>query len=229
MDDKNLALKFFLSKIGLKSKQYKEEDILDIQQIHHGFTNKSFLFITKDQNKFQVRLGGSNDVVNRNNEAQIIKALNDGFYLFLDKDGNAIKKWIEGDKPNFQSFNKKKLLKLLVNEIKRVHAIDISKSSIIKHDYFVFWKKAKLEEKHAKKYQELYEKYKDLPLVLSHNDINPNNMIYNKSQKRIYLIDFEWGRINNAYWDYANFFRESNLKLKYFDYLISLDNTLEVE
>ncbi|MDE5553293.1 MAG: hypothetical protein K2I67_01985, partial [Malacoplasma sp.] len=25
----------------------------------------------------------------------------------------------------------------------------------------------------------------------------------------------------------ANFFRESNLKLKYFDYLISLDNTLD--
>lgn len=227
MDDKETAIKFFVSKVGLKARQYTQNDIVDIQQIHHGFTNKSFLFTTNDQNKFQVRLGGSNDVVDRNNEAKIIKTLKNDFYIFLDKKGNAIKRWIDGDKPNFNCFGKKKLLRLLANEIKKMHAIDISKSTIIKHNYFVFWDKAKLEKKHAKKYQELCKKYQKLPLVLSHNDINPSNMIYNKFQKKIYLIDFEWGRLNNAYWDYANFFRESNLKLKYFDYLISFDKTID--
>lgn len=231
LDDKEIAIRLFVTatKNGIKCNKYSKEDILDIQQIHHGFTNKSFLFTTKDNCKFQVRLGGSNDVVDRRNEALIIKLVDNGNYIHLDQYGNAVKKWIDGEKPSFSGFNKKKLLKLLSDEIKKMHEIDIKNSNIIRHDYFAFWNKAILEPKHADKYKQLFEKYKNLPLVLSHNDINPNNMLYNKDEDKIYLIDFEWGRINNAYWDYANFFRESNLKLKYFDYMISFDKSLDLK
>lgn len=205
----------------LLNTNYKRENILRIKQIHHGFTNISFLFKTNDKNKYQVRLGGSNDVVNRKNEFNILSTIKDNNYIFIDKDGNAIKKWINGYTPKF-IFNKKKLLKLLTLEIIKLHDINIEKSKIIKHDYYSFFNQTIFfDEIDKDMYLKLVKKYEKLDLVLSHNDINPKNMIYNPKTQKIILIDFEWGRLNNKYWDIANFFRETNLKIKWLNYMLS--------
>lgn len=218
----NKAINLFL-----KNTNYKKEDILKIIQIHSGFTNVSFMFKTNDKNKYQVRIGGSNYIVNRKNEFNILSAINDKNYIFIDEDGNAIKKWINGYTPKFIFF-KKKLLNLLTIEIIKLHNIDLKNFEIIKHDYFVFFDKTLFFDNFDKEmYVKLVNKYKDLDLVLSHNDINPKNMIYNPKFKKITLIDFEWGRINNKYWDVANFFRETNLNIKFLNYMLSIYKELD--
>lgn len=206
---------------------YSENDILKIKEIHHGYTNLSFLFVTKDKKKFQIRLGQNNEIVNRDNEINIINLLPYNYYLYMDKKGNAIKEWLEGINPKF-IFNKKRIIKLLSDEIIKLHKINIKDAKLIKHDYFEYYKQSfeKSFPQYCKKYKEILNKHKNLKQVLSHNDINPMNFLYNRKDKKIILIDFEWARINNEYFDVANFFRETNLSCKWLEFMcnkMSLD------
>jgi thiamine kinase-like enzyme len=52
----------------------------------------------------------------------------------------------------------------------------------------------------------------NMPLVLSHNDLSADNLLYTKDHKVVF-IDYEWARLNNEYWDVANFIREVDLPL----------------
>jgi thiamine kinase-like enzyme len=72
--------------------------------------------------------------------------------------------------------------------------------------------------KHKQAYLQLIENYKDLPLVLSHNDLSADNLIYT-NQHQVIFIDYEWSRLNNVYWDVANFIREVNLPIVAIKYL----------
>lgn len=208
-----------------KNTSYKREDILKIKEIHKGYTNLSFLFILKDKTKLQIRLGQNNKIVNRKNEITIINALPEKLFLYVDENGNAIKKWIIGYNPKF-IFKKKKLLSLFCDEIKKLHALKINNLNILKHNYLEFFdEKIKNEYVvYSQKYFELINKYKDLPLIFSHNDTNPWNIIYSWKESKIYLIDFEWSRINNDYWDYVNFFRETSLNIKWLKYMCDYVN-----
>lgn len=216
------AVDFFI-----KNTNIKLEQIHQVKKIHHGFTNLSYVFVLKNKDKYQVRLAQNNDIVNRKNEYNFIKAIGEKSYIYIDDEGNAIKKWIMGKPPKF-IFNKKLLLKLLMLEIKKIHEISVENNDILKHDYFVFFEKTKfINEIDKEIYLKLVDKYKTLKLTLSHNDINPNNIIYNSKNKKLFLIDFEWGRINNEYWDLANFFRETNLSLKWLEYMLSFFDGLK--
>ncbi|WP_412032051.1 choline kinase [Malacoplasma muris] len=220
----NKAIEFFI-----EHTKYKKEDILHLKQIHHGFTNLSYLLVTTDNKKYQVRFGGSNDVVSRKNEYAILKAIKEENYLYIDEEGNAIKKWIEGKPPVF-FWNKKKKLKLLVEQIIKMHSIKFNDSNLIKHDYLFFFNKAIFQNNLDKElYLKLIDKYKNLELILSHNDLNPKNMIYDSKKSKMYLIDFEWGRINNKYWDIANFYRETNLSTKWLKYMVDLYKGLDFQ
>lgn len=213
----------------LKNTRYHQNQIVEIKKIHHGFTNESYLFIINDQNKFQVRLAGCNEIVSRENERLILNTINDTNYIYYDDKGNSIKKWIIGKHPNFL-FNKKTILSLLSKEIKKLHSINVMNSKIIKHDYLEFFNQSSkyIKRKDLNIYIELINKYQNLELVLSHNDINPHNMLYNKKNNKVYLIDYEWGRLNNKYWDIANFFRETNLNIKWLKYLVNEYGDLDI-
>jgi thiamine kinase-like enzyme len=82
----------------------------------------------------------------------------------------------------------------------------------LKHDYFDCIDKAKLPTKHKETYVRLIKEYLKMPLVLSHNDLSADNLIYTSNNKVIF-IDYEWARLNNEYWDIANFIREVDLPL----------------
>jgi thiamine kinase-like enzyme len=62
-----------------------------------------------------------------------------------------------------------------------------------------------------------------MPLVLSHNDLSADNLIYTPNHQVIF-IDYEWARMNNVYWDVANFIREVNLSLGKIKLLCKLMN-----
>ncbi len=206
MDNKVTAISLFVNHTN-----YIAEDILDINQIHNGFTNISFLIITKNKQKFQIRIGGSNHVVNRKNEERVLKAIhNDTFIYYDNKNGNAIKKWIDGVNPKFEELDDV-FLESLALAIRNLHNTNIKDTNIIMHDPFCFINKAVMGNNHVTTYRKLLDKYSYLPLVLSHNDINTRNLIYNNN--KVFLIDFEWSRINNEYWDLANFIREEKLPM----------------
>lgn len=216
----NLAIEIFVN-----NTKYLKQDIIKIKKLHKGYTNISFLFKTKDKNKFQVRLGHNNDIVDRKNELEIIKLLPYDYYCYIDEKGNAIKKWVDGKNPKL-FINKKKVIDALLLEIIKIHSIDITNSNILVHDYEEFIDDFILQNYkiYINKYREILKKYNLEKLFFSHNDINVCNFLYNKKNSSVTLIDFEWSRINNQYWDYANFYRETNLKKKWLVYISKKTN-----
>ncbi len=208
----------------INNTKYEESDIKFLKKVHKGFTNESFFLFTKDKKKWQVRFTGLNDVVKRENENEVLKIIENNNYIYYDNDGNSIREWIEGKNLSL-FFNKKTKLKLLCEEINKLHSIEFSKcKNIILNDYLIYMDKTKNLQKEIKeKYIYLINKYKDLEKVISHNDLSPANIIY--KNKKIIFIDYEWARINDNYFDIANFIRESNLSLKWLYFFSNnLDN-----
>lgn len=223
MNDINKAIELFL-----KHTNFENKDIHKIKNIHLGYTNKSFLFILKNKEKYQVRIAKNNDIIDRSVEQKILPFIKNNVFVYMDKQGNAIKKWINGYNPKF-IFNKKKLFYELISSIMELHNTNINKIEIAKHDYFEYCDNStkQLYPDWFKLYETLLKKYEGLDFVFSHNDINPLNMIYEKKTKKIILIDYEWSRINYRYFDLANFFRETNFKIKWLQFLCSLYKGLE--
>jgi thiamine kinase-like enzyme len=56
--------------------------------------------------------------------------------------------------------------------------------------------------------------------------LNSDNLLLSKP-KEIIFIDYEWGRLNNKYWDIANFIRESNLSLQAIKHILTYDKSLD--
>ncbi|MGL4647217.1 MAG: phosphotransferase [Mycoplasmoidaceae bacterium] len=218
----NDPINFFITNTN-----YLEKDIIKCKKIHHGFTNESFLLQTSDQQRWQVRFAGLNEVVKRSNEAEVLKLVTID-YMFYDEYGNSIRKWIVGKNLSL-FFKKKKKLKLLCEQINRLHAIDISNNKkIIINDYLIYLDHTKnLDEKIKKLYIELVNKYEGLPKVLSHNDLSLQNVLWDG--KNIIFIDYEWSRINDNYFDIANFVRESDLSLKWLPFLAKHLNGVDLK
>lgn len=217
MDNKQKAIDLFT-----KHTNFKIDDIIKIKPVHKGYTNISFLFLLKNKKRYQVRLGLNNEIVNRSNELKMMKYLPYKYFLYMDENGNAIKEWITGFNPKF-IFKKKKLITLLCSEIEKFHNTEYDANGLLVHDYFEYAKPEQINkyQDYFNKYKSIIEKMSKCKNVLSHNDINPWNMIYSRKLKQIILIDFEWSRINNEYFDVANFFRETNLSFKWLKFMAS--------
>ncbi|WP_033160216.1 protein kinase family protein [Mycoplasmoides alvi] len=191
----------------------KLSEIKSIKIISNGFTNFSYKVVnTKDQ-KYQVRVG--NKKIDRNNEYAIVNKLkNKGDFIFYDKkNGNAIKKWIDGNIPSIKVCKSDLFLKSFANELFKLQKLDTS-VLISKRNFFVFEDIANFNglKNELKKYHQIIEKYRDLPIVVSHNDLRPSNLIWNN--KNVKFIDYEWGSLNNNYWDLCNFLREIKYPIK---------------
>lgn len=196
-----IACHIFFSNIkGYENINYK------IKKIHNGFTNISFLLSFENGEKFQIRIGYNNDIVDRKNEFKIIKALNLEEYLYYNpKNGNAVKKWLPGN-----TLNKKNIDDFFIeNFCKKVDELHQVPIDLNKHDYFCFIDLVndQIEKKYLDLYRKIYSEIIDEKnFVTSHNDLNADNLIINN--KNIYFIDFEWCKLNDPLWDYCNFIRE---------------------
>lgn len=102
-----------------------------------------------------------------------------------------IKKFYHADR-------KEKLLKshliMLIKELNLIHKTPISKS--------------------INTYEYKNEFDNDIK-VMSHGDINYKNILF--SEKRAYLIDFEWGMIHSYYWDIAHIVKNFKLDNKFIE------------
>lgn len=222
------AILFDPIKFLVKHTNYQPHDIVGCNKVSSGFSNTSFHVITKDQNEYQVRFGQHNDIISRSNERAIIQALKLELIYYNPTNGDSIRSWIKGKNPTLAIIiQSKQFFPQLVSAIQLIHNTKISdQSGIIQHDNYCFWPqvKNKLNPTLKTYYQKLTDKYLSLPRVLSHNDVSLLNIIYNDQTQQLTIIDFEWGRINNCYWDYANFLREAELDVVWWQLIAQLAN-----
>jgi len=134
--------------------------------------------------------------------------------LYSDVDnGILIWKYIPGDELQI-SKNNDLIIQQLGRTLKKLHKIKIPKNSKNNfNDSIIFYKKLlanSCEEKFLKKGFELYEEIyeKDLPTVLSHNDLNKTNLLLSK---KIYFLDWEYVSFNSPYYDIASIVASFNL------------------
>lgn len=207
--------------------KYKPNDIKKITFQINGYTNKTFHVICKDNKEFIIRIGVVNDWLNRDNEYYAIKLLknnNDETIIFYDqKNGNCIKKYLIGKTPSVRDCKTYKFLKLLAAKLKELHNIRWSKKDkILFNDYHCYDNiKTNINIKYYKLFYKVLKKYEHHKKVFCHNDLSIWNIIYNNKANKVNFIDFEWARINQPYFDIANFIKEGKIhNTKYEDFFI---------
>ncbi len=211
----------------LKNTDYSITNIIKTRCIHNGYTNYSYYFQTSDFNEYQIRISKQIKNVDREVESIFLKTIDNKDYKYFDeKTGNAIKIWIKGKTVPFKHASKLTFINKLVKRIEKLHAISPNKQIPI-HDYFKYNKKSDLHEKYMDLYKKLVNIHCHSPYVMSHNDINPLNIILGP-KKSINLIDYEWARLNTPWWDLINYIRELNLS-HYKIRMIAYDNELNPE
>ena len=218
---KQKAINFFLKNLP----EYSINDLIEIEEIHFGFTNQSFRLKMHDNNRFQVRLGQNNDIVNRRNEKMVLECIDDKNYIYYDEaNGDSIKKWISGKHISEKEIDEEFLIKLL-DKINQFHNYNIAGFDIIRHDYFCFLNPGFIPTVHLNMYKKLVNEIDQNNWILSHNDLNLMNILVDKN-KDIIFLDFEWSRINHPLWDISNFIRESDLSI---DLIKFIANRLEID
>lgn len=172
-------------------------------KVQDGYVNDSYKVLI-DGKYYQKRIP-KESVADWENERKVYQKLD--IDIKFEEDGLFLKEWIKGK--NVRSWNKTKI-NSLKKAIDNLHKKDFK--GIIEHDWLKHSEyKENISSELWVKYLELIKKISKHKQVLSHNDINKLNVLWNK--KEIILIDFEWSRRNSIYYDYAQFEVAEGIKL----------------
>ena len=211
-----------LSVIG-KTFNVNVNDIVNINVLKKGMTNRSFLFSCNDK-KYIMRIPGegTDKLINRREEATVYKLINklgicDNVIYIDPQSGYKITEYIEGVRA-CDPFNKDDLKKCM-DKLRQFHRLGIKtdyefnifsqidfyeslwegKGSVYK-DY----KKTKENVLSLKPYIDTHvERY-----VLTHIDAVPDNFLFYKTEngtEQIYLIDWEYAGMQDPHVDIAMF------------------------
>lgn len=151
--------------------------------------------------KLHFRFSKNNSPINRKNEQNVLKLLKKDKTItnktyFFNKH-IMISKYEEEYfnllQNTWSNINLEKLIKLIF----QLQKINVKKKEVKKFEFDELTKN--IENK--KLVKEVKEYYKE-GLVLSHNDLGKNNILFNGCNFKI--IDFEFARLNIKYFDYAN-------------------------
>lgn len=218
-------IKFAKSFFIKNTKDYKPEDFVIVKKIHLGYTNLSFYIQMSDGKEYQLRFAKNNAIVNRENERKVINLINkQADYLYYDQYGNYIKKWVKGRSPKINEINNEFLLKLKT-KINDFHNIKVPENEILKHNYENVLESKHLNKKYLDLYSDCLKKLNLKKLVLSHNDLNVDNIVIDENNSLLFL-DFEWTRMNTPLWDIVNFCRESSYS---YEQLANVAKLYEIE
>ncbi len=220
------------------------------KKIEYGITNDSYLLKTDEV--LRVGVPKINKIIDRNNEIKILKLLEDNDltvkileYGFDTKNYFFLKTKYLPFTYNLvqQKLTKEKILQIF-QTLKNFRSIPIENTDI----KFFNWKsQLKLFKSNIKKSQfdlteyeidliKIFKNYKCKNIVLSHNNLMPNNFLFNddSDDKKVYLIDFEYSSLNDELYDVASFISETliyeedkknrNELIKYWISLFNLNN-----
>ncbi|MCF0217652.1 MAG: phosphotransferase [Malacoplasma sp.] len=207
-DNKSKAIAIFLKNMP----NYKMDHILEIKLLTEGFSNVCYYFQTNDLKEFFVRIGSTK--INRLHEYLFLKAFDKlkDYYFYDQNNGDAIRIWYKGECGTFETCRNPIVFENIIKQIKKIQEIKLSQVSQMQvRDFYVFLDICEIEKIYIDEYKKILTQYKDLPLVVSHNDIRPSNIIINNNDA--FIIDYEWCTLNNQYWDLANTARELEFPL----------------
>jgi thiamine kinase-like enzyme len=186
MNYRQQAINLFCSKTS-----YQKDAIKSCAPIHKGFTNVSYKITLKNHDIFQVRIANDGHQVKRHNEYKVCRMIKFPYFIYYDlKTGNAIKRWIKGSNPSKKIICSAQFLQAFNKSLIKLHDHIVKNNQVLQHDYYDCLKKAKLPTKHRNAYLTLIKKYLAMPLVLSHNDLSADNLIYTPNHEVVF-IDYE--------------------------------------
>lgn len=126
--------------------------------------------------------------------------------LFSDQNmGITIWRYVEADLLKKSSFSNKLILQKIAQTLKVVHQTPPPRKISTFSSFIDCYEELLSEPKHKRIIQDGIEIYKKIrignkPLVLSHNDLNPGNILWDK---RLTIIDWEYVSLNHPYFDLA--------------------------
>ena len=219
LDEDSNHLKSDAIAIISKALDVKASDIIDINVLKKGMTNRSFLFSCKGK-KYIMRIPGegTDQLINRKEEAQvyqIIKEKNicDEIIYINPNNGYKITEFIEESRvcdPNNVDD-----LKMCMKKLKEFHALDLS----VDHEFDIFkqidfyeklwdgtssvYKDYEKTKQHVFRLKDYINEHIDKK-CLSHIDAVPDNFLFTKSGD-IRLIDWEYAGMQDPHVDIAMF------------------------
>jgi len=180
---------------------------------------------------------GTGDFINRDFENQVYKKLtkhNVGPKVLGFFEGGRLEQWIESRVPHVDELPQ--LSPLVAKNLAKFHKIKLSKSIPVEARLFEtiddWFQKASTttfdDPEHVNSqlitkidFQFIYKEFEILksriielnpPIVLSHNDLQENNMLIHKTTNEIFFIDFEYSGYNYRGFDFGNHFCEWSIE-----------------
>lgn len=220
-----------LKEMLVNSAGFNEEDITEIIPAG-GMTNKNYK-ATIDGDEYILRVPGfgTEDMISRRDEkfsAEIANKLelDTPLIYFNEETGIKVSKFISNSETlNGTSAKREENMRLVTDILKKLHNSDV----VMNNRFDVFEKIQHYEELLKKAggynfpdYNEVKEKVMNLENILeeigyeikpSHNDTVPENFIKGPDD-RLYLIDWEYGGMNDPMWDLAAHSIECNFSPK---------------
>lgn len=191
--------------------------INNIQKFKKGYLNDNYLVNLKNQKKYVVRICKPNVLVNRNQEYDFMNAINiTNQLIYYDLNtGNYIRNYYL-DKINAKPRKCYKYLHAIIKNIQRLHNCQINNQINQSYNFEMY---VNLKQEQTDCFFNLYKQIitnikngGNLKMYLSHNDLNPANILATKND--INFIDYEFSCLNYDYFDYGYFFKEIFLKNK---------------
>lgn len=204
------AIEIFKNALPSRAKEIKA-----VRQLHDGYTNMSFAITLRNGDKYQVRIPHDGGLVNRKLEIAALKATHNNHFVYFDeKTGIAVKKWIDGYTPSKHLYKSEKFLDALFTKIKKIHQTKLGPGHRFRKINLDVYNSnlQNLKFEYQRKFLCLQDRRRSEPVVLNHSDINPDNVVWDGND--VHIIDFEWTTLASEYWDYANWIRETNIKVR---------------
>ncbi len=187
-----------------------KEQITSIKRFDQGFLNDNYLVTLMNQQQYVTRITKPNLLVNRSNEYQILLDTHHSkdFYYFDLAIGNYVRNFYPDEiQGNVQKCNE--YLHPIIKAISSLHSNQPHFDyPFYNYGMYVDYQQLKPSDSYLELYQRIMNHLKDsnLKMVISHNDLNPTNIIgYHQEAS---FIDFEFACLNYDYFDYAYFFKE---------------------
>ncbi|HUT81033.1 MAG TPA: choline/ethanolamine kinase family protein [Candidatus Bathyarchaeia archaeon] len=187
-----------------------------------GLTNKNYRVIV-DGEQFVLRISGKNTEnlgINREHEFEALRAASDAeigpkVVRFIEPEGYLVTRWIEGRHWTSEEFRKPENIRLMVETIKRLHALDSIEANFSPFSRVVSFARTAQEfgiqlpqdfNGFLHTMQSIKDdQYRDLSgwLRFCHNDLAAVNYLYSDKEEKITIIDWEFSGMGDVYFDLA--------------------------